>query len=122
MGVPTTQVGLHIDRSVFAGILDAVRNGVLESAVKLEKSGILGDSLPDVLAHLRSQTSALGLQPGDETKFRQHLDEAEAGSTAANPGRVARALKSAQGLVGTASNKVVEIAVKALIDKYLGPS
>ena len=44
-GVPPTQIGLQVDRSVISGVLDAVRTAVLEWALKLEKSGILGNSI-----------------------------------------------------------------------------
>ena len=39
------QIALHIDPSVISGILDAVRNTVLNWALKLEEEGILGEGM-----------------------------------------------------------------------------
>ena len=45
MEVDPTQVALRIDRSALAGILDGVRNQILEWSLKLEKAGILGQGI-----------------------------------------------------------------------------
>ncbi len=41
----SAQGQLHVDQAQFAGLLDAVRNTILEWSLELEKSGIVGDGL-----------------------------------------------------------------------------
>jgi hypothetical protein len=45
MGVPPTQTALSVERASLVGILDAVRNAVLDWALRLEKAGIRGEGV-----------------------------------------------------------------------------
>ncbi|MGE0117812.1 MAG: hypothetical protein AB7S71_00645 [Dongiaceae bacterium] len=45
MKIGVTQVALRVDRSGLVGILEAVRNAVLQWSLKLEKTGIVGQGL-----------------------------------------------------------------------------
>jgi hypothetical protein len=176
MGVSPTQVVLRVDQAQLIGIIDVVRNGVLEWSLKLEKAGILGQgiafshaekekahqgsvlyqigsiahfagnlgpasghstiapvqknsniappSLSEMLAYLRQQGMSLNLTPKDQTEFEAAIAEAEAASGPGqpDPGRIARALTSLRGLASQTTNKVAEITINALLDRYLGPT
>jgi len=174
MGAEPTQVVTRVNQSQISGILDGVRNALLDWSIKLEQAGIIGeglvfshdervkaqepavvyqighienflghmgtntgvstvtatqnslpsgDALRALIVQLRKHAPALELSTADSAKLESKMIEleGEAVSQAPDQGKVRRALLAVKHYAELATDKVLEIGINALIDRYLGP-